>query len=75
MRPCRPRQSQEIDRRQTRKAHEHHIERMRASVDQPVELFGAVMDGMESPQQRVGMQGAVPPIRAEIIHEQHQEQL
>ncbi len=69
------REAQQINRRETREPREDHVERMRARIDQPVEMLGAVMDGMEAPEQRERVRGAVAPVRADVIDQQHQQQL
>ena len=60
-------ESRQVDHRQRVDG----IDRMLAVRGQPIEMLGAVMDGVEPPQQRHAMLQAMSPVDAEIAQHHH----
>ena len=63
-------QTQGIHGNETAEADEDNVDGMGASIDQPVNLLGAVMDGVEAPEQRDLMRPAMPPIETKFTNHQ-----
>ena len=61
-------QPEQIHRRQAAEPAEHAVDRMGAGIDQEIHLLGAVMDGMEAPQQRHLVHPAMRPVIPRLTH-------
>src|SRR5260370_4949357 len=53
----------------------NRVERMFAVCREPIEMFGAVMDGMKSPQKFEAMLQAMSPINKKIAEQNHFDRL
>ena len=65
-------EAEEVDGGEAEEANEDHVEGMGAGVYEPVEFLSAVMDGVETPEDGMGMQDTVAPVSADVIDEHHE---
>src|ERR1019366_1972526 len=64
------RQAHGVDRDEATETGEDHVERMCVGVDEPVHLFGAVMNGVKVPEERYCVRPPVSPVEAEFADEE-----
>ena len=57
-----------VKQRQAAEAGEHHVDGVGPCVDQEVDMFGAVVDRVETPDERDLMAPAVAPVEADLAH-------
>ena len=62
-------QAQCVERRQAAEAGEHHVRRMRARAHQPVHGLRTVVHLVKAPEERRLVAQAVPPIGADLAHD------
>src|ERR1700690_30714 len=61
---------EDVDRDQTAQPSEHVVDRMGARADQKVDMFGAMVDGMEAPQKGDFVGPAMPPVETDLADHQ-----
>ena len=67
-------QAQDVDRDQTAEPGENHVDRMGTRVHQPIDVFGAVVHGVEPPQERNLMGPAMAPIETHFADDGYGKQ-
>ncbi len=68
-------ESQHVDRGEDQSAREDELEDVLARAREPIHALGAVMDGMQAPQDRHLMVCAMRPVLHQVCHEQDQDHL
>ena len=61
---------EDVDRDQTAQPREHAVDRMSARTDQKVDMFGAVVDGMEAPKKGDFVGPPMAPVETDLADHQ-----
>jgi hypothetical protein len=67
-------EAQRIERHKTAEPRENEVHRMGAGIHQPIDVRRAVMDGVESPQQRHLVTPAVAPVESDLGNHRGREE-